>query len=233
MNDGLAAPLVMALLVPLGGHGPTVPRLLLAVAMGIGLGIAVPIVAVWLYRRPIFGASRVYKPVFALAVLILAWSAAKLAGANEYLAAFFAGAVMSARSEHAHGYWQRPGELLSEMLKLAALFLFGAKAASASLISIGWSGLVFALAALFLARPLAMLMALFGSELPTRERLVAAWFGPRGFASVVFGLVVHASLAANAELMFRIIASVVVASIVFHATTDSVAAKWLARRAES
>lgn len=44
--------------------------------------------------------------------------------------------------------------------------------------------------ALLLVRPVSMLVSLAASRLPRRERLVAAWFGPKGFASVVYGLLV-------------------------------------------
>jgi NhaP-type Na+/H+ or K+/H+ antiporter len=44
---------------------------------------------------------------------------------------------------------------------------------------------VFALLALLLVRPAAIGLALLGSHIERREWLAAAWFGPKGFASVV------------------------------------------------
>ena len=45
-----------------------------------------------------------------------------------------------------------------------------------------------ALIAIVLVRPAAMLLSLLRTPLPPSERLTAAWFGPKGFASVVYGL---------------------------------------------
>ena len=58
------------------------------------------------------------------------------------------------------------------------------------LAEIPWSGYLFAVLVLVLARPLALAFALLGSELDWREWVAAAWFGPKGFASVVFGLLI-------------------------------------------
>src|SRR4051794_5306489 len=60
---------------------------------------------------------------------------------------------------------------------------------------------LFAALALLLARPLALGVALINSELDWRERLVAAWFGPKGFASVLLGLLVlQAGLGRSSQL---------------------------------
>ena len=48
-------------------------------------------------------------------------------------------------------------------------------------------GFVFAILALVLARPVALMIALAGSPLSWRERVTVGWFGPKGFASVVYG----------------------------------------------
>ncbi|MHB8861166.1 MAG: hypothetical protein ACYC6N_02095 [Pirellulaceae bacterium] len=47
---------------------------------------------------------------------------------------------------------------------------------------------IFVPLALLLVRPVALNIALLGSQLDLRERITAAWFGPKGFASVVYAL---------------------------------------------
>ncbi len=228
LNDGLAVPIVVSLLGVLGEEAPSVGVLLGRVVLGVVIGAGVPLAAVWLYRRPFFGASDAYKPVFALAVVVVAWALSVKVSANEFLAAFVAGVVLSSVSDRARDHWQRPGELVSEVSKLAALLLFGALVSHESMRDIGLAGVVFAIASLFVARPLSMMLALLRSDLPVRERGVAAWFGPRGFASVVFALLVHGSKIPGERIVFHATAFVVIASILLHATTDTVVAKWLA-----
>jgi NhaP-type Na+/H+ and K+/H+ antiporter len=74
---------------------------------------------------------------------------------------------------------------------------------------------------LFAVRPVALSIALAGSALPWREWITIAWFGPRGFASVVFGLIVLQSGIARAVEIFHLIALVVVLSIFARASFAS------------
>jgi NhaP-type Na+/H+ or K+/H+ antiporter len=79
---------------------------------------------------------------------------------------------------------------------------------------------------LVFARPIALAAALAGTRLTRRERLAAAWFGPKGFASVVYArLVLHAGLGAGDEI-FHLAGVVVALSIIAHSSTDLVVARW-------
>jgi NhaP-type Na+/H+ and K+/H+ antiporter len=88
------------------------------------------------------------------------------------------------------------------------------------------SGYLFACLVLFLTRPLALGVALFGSRLDWREWVAAAWFGPKGFASVVYGLLILNAGVERADLAFHLIALVTVMSIVAHSSTDVPMARW-------
>ena len=58
------------------------------------------------------------------------------------------------------------------------------------------------------------------SRLPLPQQAVAAWFGPKGFASVVYGLLILEAGVARADEMFHLIALVIFASILAHSSTD-------------
>ena len=49
---------------------------------------------------------------------------------------------------------------------------------------------------------------------------MAAWFGPKGFASVVYGLLVLQSGIPQAEAAFTLIAVCIAFSIIAHSSTD-------------
>ena len=87
---------------------------------------------------------------------------------------------------------------------------------------------MFALLTLFAVRPAAILISFLGSRLGWREWFAVAWFGPKGFASVVYGLLVLESGVALADEMFHLIAIAVVASILLHSSTDVVIARQFA-----
>ena len=58
-----------------------------------------------------------------------------------------------------------------------------------------------------------------------REQAAAMWFGPKGFASVVYGLLVLGSGIADANVLFHLIALTIAVSIIAHSSTDVVVAR--------
>jgi NhaP-type Na+/H+ or K+/H+ antiporter len=88
-----------------------------------------------------------------------------------------------------------------------------------------WTGWLFAVVALVAVRPVALLISLAGSGMALREQAAAMWFGPKGFASVVYGLVVLDSGIGDAILLFHLIAVTIAVSIIAHSSTDVLVAR--------
>jgi sodium/hydrogen antiporter len=59
-----------------------------------------------------------------------------------------------------------------------------------------------------------------GAGLNTREQVAVAWFGPKGFAVVVYGLLVLISQIPAADMVFHPLADSIVLSILAHSSTD-------------
>ena len=82
-----------------------------------------------------------------------------------------------------------------------------------------------------LALPIVVvLIAVVGSGLPIRQRATAAWFDPKGFASVVYGLLIVESGIDSSDELFHLTALVIVASIIAHSSSDVAIARWLDER---
>ncbi|GAA2415620.1 hypothetical protein [Nonomuraea africana] len=62
--------------------------------------------------------------------------------------------------------------------------------------------------------------------LSTAALFLVAWFGPKGFASVVYGLIVLSSTIAASQQVFQLVAVTIVLSILLHSSTDVVVARW-------
>ena len=88
---------------------------------------------------------------------------------------------------------------------------------------------MFAAIVLTLVRFGAIELALLKGGLTRPERLTAAWFGPKGFASVVYGLMLLNSSIPRRGLLFQLIALVIALSIVLHSSTDVPVARYFAR----
>jgi len=108
----------------------------------------------------------------------------------------------------------------------AALLVFGALISPQFLTEISLSGYLFAALALLFVRPIALGIALVGSRLHWREMAAAAWFGPKGFASVVYGILILKAGLERGDDLFHLLAIVVVGSIIAHSSTDVVIARW-------
>lgn len=225
INDGLALPVVVVLLAVAGGSGAGFFLISSELVLGIVIGVAVPWLMLRLEQTRLLHLSADYEPLYAVAVGIFIYALASTVHANLFLAAFSAGVTMVTVSPRFRDAFHEFGELITELLKLAAILVFGALISPAFLGEIGPGGYIFALLVLFAVRPLAIAVSFVGSRLGWREWFAVAWFGPKGFASVVYGLLVLESGVALADEMFHLIAIAVAASIVLHSSTDVVVAR--------
>jgi NhaP-type Na+/H+ or K+/H+ antiporter len=195
------------------------------VSLGIAVGVIVPLAAILLERSRFFAASPAYEPLNGVAIGLLVLAIAQSTHANLFLAAFAAGITVATFGPRQRAAFEHFGELVAELLKLAALLVFGALISLEFLGEISWTGWVFALLAIFVARPVALSVSFLRSGLDMREQAAAMWFGPKGFASVVYGLLVLESGIAEADLIFHLVALTIVISIVLHSSTDVVVAR--------
>ncbi len=80
---------------------------------------------------------------------------------------------------------------------------------------------------------MAVQLSLAGTMMPRPHKAFIAWFGPKGVASMLFALLVLDSDVANGSLVFDVASFVILASILAHGLTDTVGARWIARRMEA
>ena len=225
VNDGLALPVVIVLLAVVGQRETEYALIFGELALGVAIGVVVPYLMLRLERTRFFHLSARYEPLYAFAVGIFVYALASVVHANLFLAAFSAGVTMITVAPHFRDAFHEFGELITELLKLAAILVFGALISLTFLGEIGVGGYVFALLTLFVVRPVAILLSFLGSRIGRREWFAVAWFGPKGFASVVYGLLVLESGVILADEMFHLIAIAVAASILLHSSTDVVVAR--------
>jgi sodium/hydrogen antiporter len=227
LNDGLALPIVLSLLAALSPREVSLLRLLGEVALGVVLGVAVPWVVVRLERSRFFSVAETYGSLIAFTIGLLVFALATLTHANKFVAAFTAGMMTETFGEGVTEKFEGLGNDLAEILKLAALMVFGALISLHLLGSVPLSGYVFAALALFLARPLSLVLSMIGSSLRGKELAAASWFGPRGFSSVFFALLIVGAGVPGSARIFQLMAVVIAASIVLHSSTDVLVARWV------
>jgi NhaP-type Na+/H+ or K+/H+ antiporter len=232
LNDGLVLPVVIVLLELTAGGDVHLLPVLGELALGAAFGVAVPVVVIAVERWRLFAIEGVYEPLNAVAIGGVLFSLGALTHANVYIAAFIAGITVATRSPEVAASFARFAEPAGELIKLGAVFMFGLLLSPSLFRDLGPGAWVLVVVYLFVVRTVSLAPVIAGSPLGRDEVLAASWFGPKGFASVTYGLLVLPAAVPHPDLDFGIIAAVIGASIVLHSSTDVVIAKWFARRLE-
>ena len=227
LNDGLALPFVLIFLATAQHADSDIATVGVELLLGLLLGFAVAALVALAWRTKILTAEPRLQPLGPVAIAVVVYAGCHLTHANPYLAAFAAGSTLATLDHVAAKHFEPFGELLSELTKFAALLVFGALITPERLSHLGWREWLLAVVAIVVVRPAALLLSLWRTQLPRRERVTAAWFGPKGFASVVYGLLALQSGIADRELVFDLVAVTIALSIVLHSSTDVPVARML------
>jgi sodium/hydrogen antiporter len=220
LNDGLALPFVL-IFIATATHAEThLGEVGLELVAGLVLGVAVPTLVVLAWRSRVLTAEPRLQALGPLAIAVILYATCHLTHANPYLAAFAAGSTIATLDGVAAERFEHFGDLLSETTKFAALLVFGALITPDRISDLSVGDWAVAVIAILLVRPAAMMLSLLRTSLPRRERSVAAWFGPKGFASVVYGLLAVQAGIPSGDHVFDLVAITIALSIVLHSSTD-------------
>ncbi|MDH6243592.1 cation:proton antiporter [Mycobacterium sp. OTB74] len=197
LNDGLATPIVLlALSVLAAKEGVTEPTILevsimpvvaaLICAVGVGLASA------WLMdrsRRRSLSSHR-GRAIATLAVPLLLFGLAELVGANAFIASFVGGLVFGAASVTLDEEPETTQllEVASDLMGFVVWFFAGAVLLLVLENGFHWQWLALAVAALTVLRLVPVFIALLGTGYKWPTVAFVGWFGPRGLATIVFGL---------------------------------------------
>jgi NhaP-type Na+/H+ or K+/H+ antiporter len=242
LNDGIATPVVTGLIAastvllgsgdfvePAAAPGATALRDLVA---GAGIGVAFG----YLGGRAIRGAAarRWTAPggrrVATLMLAVLPFLVARELDLNYFVAAFVAGLAFRAGQRDDEPAMVELPELLGQVLSLTVWYVFGAALLVEGLRAVDWRIAVYALLSLTVVRMVPVAVSLIGSGTAPRDTLFLGWFGPRGLASVIFGLLIAEELPIDDPAVVTVVSTIaltVVLSVVFHGVSGRPLTAWL------
>ena len=195
LNDGLSVPFLlffMALASPgTGGDRASLMRFVVeqlgfGTLIGAGLGLIGGGLLGVAHRRQ--WTSHSWHQLGVVAVPLLCAVASEAVGASMFIAAFVAGLAVQVGFKEAGTRCVEFTEEWGQLLNLSVFFLFGLLVARA------WGQFhlthaVYAILSLTVVRMVPVAIALIGTRLSRATVLFMGWFGPRGLASIVLGLV--------------------------------------------
>src|SRR3954451_7016212 len=236
LNDGLALPFVLFFLVlatPGGDAGTEAAKLAGEAVVGAAIGVGLGVLGGRLHHRlPGGGITARYEGIYAIGFGLAAFGLADVTIGNGLIAAFVCGIAMGLAEHDIPEAFVEFAENTSAIAQVITFFVFGGLIAAIGFDAGIWHLVAFIALALLIARPLAIVIAFVRSRLPRDAVAFIAWFGPKGFASMLFALFVLDSHVANRELIFEVAAFTVIASIVVQGLTYPVGTRWLERRRE-
>jgi NhaP-type Na+/H+ or K+/H+ antiporter len=241
LNDGIALPFLLLFLSLAGAAEQTQPVpywvrfSVLQLVLGPVTGIAVGYIGGKLVVRGT-RSGWITQPFQSLSVLglsVLAFSLAQLVGGNGFIAAFSAGLILGNTSRSVCTYLFEFGEAEGQLLTLLTLMLYGAVMVLPALDHINALVVLYGILSLTVVRMLPVAISMIGVHLQWSSVLFLGWFGPRGIASILYGLLLLEKVnIAGREEIFSITITTVLMSVFIHGLTALPGANWYAARAE-
>jgi len=194
LNDGLSVPFLLFFIALAEGHesrhasllGLVYEQLGLGIALGLAIGLGGGLLLRVAHRRGWVAHS--WRQLGVVVLPLMCLLASEPLGASMFIAAFIAGLAVQVgypqTSKHSVEFTEEWGQVFN----LSVFFLFGLVAARDAG-AFTWTHVAYATLSLTVVRMLPVALALWGTGLTTATVLFVGWFGPRGLASIVLGLV--------------------------------------------
>ncbi|MFF3325145.1 cation:proton antiporter [Streptomyces sp. NPDC002889] len=230
LNDGMVLPFFVLFLAAIPGThyaeegvaGVLWRALVLSTALGLLAGGLGGRLLQWSRARG--WVTREWGQVYLLAVAAGAYELAVVTDGSGFIAAWVAGFAFgfALRRYRIGGEKERPdrtadfAENLGGLLASISLLVFGAVLLGPALEYLSWRIILYAVLSLTVVRMVPVIVSLAGSGLRPPTVAYIGWFGPRGLASVVLGLLAVEEHVPGVELVGRVVAITVGLSVLLH-----------------
>jgi NhaP-type Na+/H+ or K+/H+ antiporter len=241
LNDGLSVPFLTLFLALALANEELQPAsfwirfALEQVGLGILVGVGVGLVGGWLVGRASQREwmTESFQRLSLLVLAIIAWALADQVGGNGFIAAFVGGLAAGPTIERVGERLIRFTETEGQLLNLSVFFIFGVLVVRV-LQPLSWEVALYVVLSLTVIRMLPVALSLIGTHLGGVSVLFMGWFGPRGLASIVLGLIVveEAPLLAGRDEMMLVVALTVLLSVLLHGVTAAPLSAMYARRVD-
>ena len=241
LNDGLSVPflaLFLTLAVAEEELQPASYWIRFAteqIGRGALVGVGVGLVGGWLVSRASQRGRMTdsFQRLALLALALIAWALADQIGGNGFIAAFVGGLAVGPTVERVGERLIRFTEAEGQLLNLSVFFIFGVLVIGL-LQPLSWEVILYALLSLSVIRMLPVGISLIGTHLRSISVLFMGWFGPRGLASIVLGLIVveEAPMLGGRDQIEAVVALTVLLSVLLHGVTAAPLSAMYARQVE-
>jgi NhaP-type Na+/H+ or K+/H+ antiporter len=195
LNDGLSVPFLLFFIALAaarieGGAASLTQFIGEQLGFGALVGLTIGLGGGWLmgFARRVEWLADSYQQIGVVALALLCLTVSEIVGASMFIASFVAGLAVQVGFKDAGKHSVEFAEEWGQLFNLSVFFLFGV------LVVRDWpqfsgASWLYAVLSLTVIRMLPVAIALMGARLSSASVAFVGWFGPRGLASIVLGLV--------------------------------------------
>ena len=239
LNDGICVPILfvfLALATGKAGEGGPWKLAMMLVAEEIGIGLAVGLVLTTMaglllkFAKGQQWLTHTWIQVPVVALALGCFAVAQFLGGSGFIAAFTGGLLFGVLAKQHREEFLRAAEGTGDTLALITWVIFGSAVVGQAVGHFSWLILLYAVLSLTLIRILPVFLVLTGTGVSTEGKLFMGWFGPRGLASIVFGVIVVNANLPNSGSIAMIVVCTIMLSILGHGITANPWAKAFGER---
>jgi len=239
LNDGICVPVLfvfLALATGASAEGGTTMLALKLVAEEIGIGLVVGVGLTAAAARLLALCAKrgwvtdVWQQLPVVTLSVACFALAQYVGGSGFIASFAGGIYFGWLAREHRQKLLLAAEGTGDALALVTWVVFGAVVVGQAPGAFSWQAVVYALLSLTVIRMLPVFLVLAGTGLRTDEKLFMGWFGPRGLASIVFGVIVLQEQLPGGSTITMTVALTIIFSVIAHGITANPLANRLAAR---
>lgn len=201
--------------------------LLFAIQMGIGAVAGILGARLLVYMVNHLSLANGLYPLLVTSGGLLIFALANSLGGSGFLAIYLLGVGLGNRKLHAGQNILRVHDGLAWLSQIGMFLILGLLVTPSELLPLAGDALLIALALIFVARPLAVLVCLAPYRFVWREQLYIAWVGLRGAVPIILALFPLLAGLEQAELYFNVAFFVVLVSLLMQGWTVAPVARLL------
>jgi NhaP-type Na+/H+ or K+/H+ antiporter len=225
LNDGICVPILFIFLA-LASHTGTEEStalhaiLLVLEEVGIGaiVGVVLALIASWLFKKldHYRWILETWKQLPVIALAIATFSLAQYLGGSGFIACFVGGLLFGWLVKEQKHKLLFAAEGGADTLAMITWLIFGAIVVGHTVDQMSWEPFLYAVLSLTIIRMVPVFFVLLGTKLNIYEKLFIGWFGPRGLASIVFGVIVLNEHLPGGDIIRQVVGVTIFFSVVLH-----------------
>lgn len=213
----LTAGMTQVLTVPDFAWERLFPGFVMSMSCGAVMGLAAGKLASFLFNRIHLDNEGLY-PVLSTSLVVLTFGATEQLHGNGFLAVYLCGMMMNGSDFAYKRSVLKYHDGLAWLMQITMFVVLGLLVFPSQLRAIAVTAMLVTLFLMFVARPAAVAVCLWGSVFSWRERMLVAWTGLRGAVPIVLATIPLTANYANSDTVFNVVFFIVVTSVLIQGT---------------